>query len=555
MHGIKITVMVAMIAFLSYQTQGQEKYDIFWVSFTDKTGTPYSVFQPQDFLTVRALERRIRYNIPIVESDLPVNPDYIEKILAKGYKLHCRSKWLNGIAIISDDKIDRPEELLETDFVKAVFPIGHKREIQQRVDTIGPRDYNSDYKKKKDYYGTGKNQIKMLKGHYIHKMGYDGRGMHIAIMDGGFSDMRECPVFDSLFSNDRILGTHDFVEGDDFVFESSSHGRNVASCIASNLPGLFVGTAPAASFYLFKTEDMGGEYRIEEYNWVAAAEEADRLGVDVINSSLGYNDFDDDSMDYEYKDIDGKTSAMTKAAQMAAKKGILVVSSAGNEGSGKWKHITVPADAESILTVGAVNRDGMHARFSSYGFPDRTYIKPNLMARGALSVVAAVKEYDTSYSNGTSFSSPILAGMVTSFWQAFPELSNMEIIHSLEQKGDNINNPDTVYGYGIPDFFASYKELRPSVTELNTGQEYYYQIINSASKPDILMKNMKATDIKISLQDTKGRVLWQSTQKVTNKEDKRLWYTSVPEWDELSPGVYFLYIRMDGNNKRLILLK
>jgi subtilisin family serine protease len=202
---------------------------------------------------------------------------------------------------------------------------------------MGPRDYRQDYPKKNNYYGKGKNQIYMLNGHYLHQMGYTGKGLHIAILDGGFSDMRRCPVFDSLWVNERVLGTHDFVEGDEFVYESSSHGRNVASCMASKLPGVLVGTAPDAAYYFFKTEDVHAEYRLEEYNWVAAIEEADRLGVDLVNSSLGYYDFDDDLMDYNYRDLDGKTAAISRAAKMASQKGMLIVSSAGNEGSGQWK--------------------------------------------------------------------------------------------------------------------------------------------------------------------------------------------------------------------------
>lgn len=547
---------IVLLTFLfSFNTKAQRKYDIYWVSFKDKKNTPYSILHPQEYLSARAIERRERFNIPIDVTDLPITPQYLEPILVKGFKIHTTSRWLNGVAIVIEAASSNPEDLKSFDFIKDVFPIGFKRPVQTAAKTVGQRDYKQVYKTKDYYYGMGKNQINMLKGQYLHKMGYQGQEMHVAIMDGGFADMRETPAFDSLFVNNQILGTHDFVEGDDYVFESSSHGRNVASCMVANMPYLFVGTAPKAKYYLFKTEDVKGEYLIEEYNWVAAIERADQLGVDVVNSSLGYYDFDDNNMDYGYVDIDGQTSAMTKAAKFAAKKGMLVVTSAGNEGNDKWKHITVPGDADSVLTVGAVDRDGYHARFSSYGFEDRPIIKPNLMARGAIAVVAAKKRYDTSYSNGTSFSSPIMAGMVTSFWQAFPERNNMEIIHTLQNHGSYTNKPDNTYGYGVPNFLAAYKELRNSVIEINS-KEHYYSHFNDLNKHlDIFMAKVKANKAQVELHSTTGELLYQTTVSFKRKSDKRLWYQTIPNWANMPNGVYFLTIQLDDITKRILLAK
>ncbi|BDS11014.1 S8 family peptidase [Aureispira anguillae] len=552
---ISTLFIIVLAFFFNTKLEAQRKYDIYWVSFKDKKNSPYSIFHPQEYLSARAIERRQRFNIPIDTTDLPVNPKYLEPILIKGFKVHATSRWLNGVAIITEAASSNPEDLKSFDFVKAVFPIGFKREIQKAATAIGPRDYKQNYRMKDHYYGTGKNQINMLKGQYLHKMGYEGQEMHVAIMDGGFADMRETPAFDSLFANDQILGTHDFVEGDDYVFESSSHGRNVASCMAANLPYLFVGTAPKAKYYLFKTEDMKGEYWIEEYNWVAAIERADQLGVDLVNSSLGYYDFDDNNMDYGYVDIDGKTSAMTKAAKFAAKKGMLVVTSAGNAGNDKWKHITVPGDADSILTVGAVDRDGYHAKFSSYGFENRHIIKPNVVARGAIAVVAARKRYDTSYSNGTSFSSPIMAGMVTSFWQAFPERNNMEIIQTLQNNGNYIDKPDNAYGYGIPNFLEAYKDLRNSIIELNTTQKYYHHFTDLEQNVDIFMAKVKAYKAKVELYNTTGELLYQAETTFKTKSDKRLWYQTIPNWENFPNGVYFLSIQLDDSTKYLLLTK
>jgi serine protease AprX len=551
---IKISFIILFTFLFQSETEAQRKYDVYWVSFKDKKDNPYSIFHPQEYLSARAIERRSRFGISIDESDLPVNPQYLEPILIKGFKIHATSRWLNGVAIITESASTNPEDLKSFEFVKDVFPIGFKKKAQA-AKAIGPRDYQKTYKTKDNYYGLGKNQINMLKGEYLHKMGYQGQDIHIAILDGGFEGMPETPGFDSLFVNGQILGTHDFVEGDDYVFESSAHGRNVASCMVGNMPFLFVGTAPKAKYYLFKTEDVKEEYWLEEYNWVAAIERADQLGVDVVNSSLGYYDFDDNDMDYGYADIDGKTSAMTRAASIASQKGMLVVISAGNEGNKKWKHITVPGDADNVLTVGAVDRDGYHARFSSYGFEERSIIKPNVMARGAIAVVAAKKRYDTSYSNGTSFAAPIMAGMVSSLWQAFPEYNNMEIIHTLENNGHYKDKPDNVYGYGVPDFLAVYKSLRKSVVELQADQLYYYHLTNEKKHLDIFMANVDAYKALVTLHNTTGELLHQEETLFKTKSDKELWYQTIPNWENLPNGVYFLTIEMDDLVQRIIVTR
>lgn len=555
MNTNKIALLFFFAFLISFQINAQRNYDIYWVSFKDKKDSPYSVFHPQEYLSARAIERRQRFNIPIDESDLPINPSYLEPIITKGFKIHNVSKWLNGVAIITESSSTSPKDLLAFEFVKEVFPIGFKRDAKPAPAEIGEREYNQNYKTKNSYYGVGKNQIQMLNGDYLHKMGFEGQDMHVAILDAGYEYFRETPAFDSLINSGRLLGTHDFVEGDDYVFESSSHGRDVLSCMAANLPYLFVGTAPQASYYLFKTEDMLGEYVIEEYNWVSAAERSDELGVDIINSSLGYYTFDDKKMDYAYVDINGKTSAMSQAATFAAKKGILVVISAGNEGYKDWKHITVPGDADSVLTVGAVDRDGYIARFSSLGFEDRDLIKPDVVARGVISVVAAPKRYDTSYNSGTSFSSPIMAGMVTAFWQALPEYSNMEIIRQLQNHASQKEAPNNSLGYGIPDFFAAYKNFRPSVIELESSKTYYSYLAKLNKHLDIFVSKMDISEMNISLSNTQGQVLFKKSATFNITIEKELQHQSIPNWESLPNGVYFLTVQLDGSSKRILLTK
>lgn len=559
MHcSIKISLLLLVFNIIGVsEAQAQREYDLYWVGFTDKDGTPFSIFHPQEYLSARALERRNKYGIRIDSSDLPINRTYLDPIKVKGFDIHLESKWLNGVVVkVDGDASVSPKDLLAFDFVKEVFPVGFSREVLPVPATIGERDYKTNYKKKKNYYGYGANQIEKLNGHYLHKMGYTGKGMRVAIFDGGFEGLPETPAFDSLIANHQIIETKDFVEGDDYVYESSSHGRDVLSTMAANMPFLFVGTAPDAHYYLFKTEDHPlGEYIVEEYNWVAAAEYSDKIGIDVINSSLGYHHFDDKKMDYAYSDLDGKQSPMTIAATKAAEKGILVVSAAGNEGNGKWKHITVPNDAENILTVGAVDRDGYYARFSSLGFEDKAIIKPNVMARGAIAVVASKKKYDTSFNNGTSFASPIMAGMSTAFWQAFPEMANQDIIHILQNHASQTNQPDNAMGYGVPDFLAAHITQRNSIIQLQKEQQYYKHIEGLNQSVDIFMENLEAADITYKLSNNLQEIVYQGSQHIDNFHDKELWHLNLPTWKTLPNAVYTLEIQLDDVTKRILLVK
>jgi subtilisin family serine protease len=553
---LKIFLLLLISSSFSSNLVAQRKYDLYWVGFTDKNGTPYSVFHPQEYLSARALERRSKYGIRIDSSDLPINQAYLDPIRIKGFKIHLESRWLNGVVVkVNGDASVTPKDLLSFDFIKEVFPVGFSRSVLPIPD-VGERDFKKNYKKKKNYYGYGANQIEKLNGHYLHKMNYKGEGMHVAIFDGGFDGLLETPAFDSLIINNQIIETKDFVEGDDYVYESSTHGRDVLSTMAANMPFLFVGTAPNASYYLFKTEDHPlGEYIVEEYNWVAAAEYSDQIGIDVINSSLGYHHFDDKNMDYAYSDLDGTKSPMTIGATKAAEKGILVVSAAGNEGNDKWKHITVPNDAENILTVGAVDRDGYYARFSSLGFAEKAILKPNVMARGAIAVVAAKRKYGTSFSNGTSFASPIMAGMATSFWQALPQMTPQEIIYTLQNHATYSDKPDNAMGYGVPDFLAAHIAQKNSIIKLTTENEYYYHSEDLDKNVNIFIEKMDAVDITYNLYNHLNKVVYTGSDHVVNLYDKKLWHMSIPDWQNMPNGAYTLEIQLEDKMKRILLLK
>jgi subtilisin family serine protease len=423
----------------------------YWVQFSDKEGSPYSIERPEEFLSSRAIERRERYDIQIQRNDLPVNPAYIDSIQTESIRVLYPSKWLNGAVIETSDS-NQAAQLVLRSFVNHVELLSQppcpkkseqdKFEVQENVNATA---LFSDH------------QIKMLQGHMLHEMGYRGDSMVIALLDTGYEGADTLPGFDSLFINGQILGTRNFVEPGKEVYALGQHGTHVLSIMGGNLPGTYLGAAPAASYWLIETEDVRSEFHIEEANWLAGAEFADSAGADIINSSLGYaNGFTCPAKDYTYGDMDGNTTLVTKAADLAASKGMLVVTSAGNSGrpDNPWQYVNAPADGDSVLTVGAVDADGHNAAFSSRGPTFDGRVKPDVVAQGVNTLV--LRAWGTiDQGSGTSFSSPIIAGLAACLWQKHPELSNYELIEAIRQSSDQYPYPDYRVGYGKPNFMVA----------------------------------------------------------------------------------------------------
>ena len=302
----------------------------------------------------------------------------------------------------------------------------------------------------RDFYGGAYDQVYQLRVNELHDMGYDGTGVVIAVLDGGFvgTDIHEC--FDNMREEGRLLGIRDFVYGSESVYSQSAHGTSCLSTIAAYVPNTMVCTAPKASFYLIHTEDGEGENIVEEYNWVSGAEYADSLGVDVCTTSLGYIDFDIPEWDHPFAHFDGHTAPMTIGAEIAVSRGIICTNSAGNEGDGVCT-LGIPADAEHVLTIGAVDANGERAYFSSVGPTYDGRIKPDVMSQGEYCTVMNV-DGTITHANGTSFASPILCGMVACYWQANPKKTAHQIMEEIRQRGNNVEHPNNVFGYGIPDF-------------------------------------------------------------------------------------------------------
>ncbi len=452
---MKNTVLSTLCIFIFFISHAQ--FSRYIIKFRDKGTNPYSLSNPAAFLSQRALDRRTRYSIPLDSTDLPVTPRYIDSVrLAGAVTILNASKWLNSVTIQTSDtaaltKINTFRFVLATAPIAARIASGNNSNKFQSERTIqaGATDKTEGIN---DYYNYGLSfpQIHIHNGEFLHDIGLRGDSMIIGMLDAGFYNYTGLHAFDSVNNNGQVLGVFDFVAHDGSVVEDDAHGMECFSTMAANLPGSFVGTAPKADFYLFRTEDASSEYPVEEHNWVCGAERVDSSGGDVISSSLGYNQFDNSIFDHTYADMNGKTTMAAIGATMAARKGILVLNAAGNEGNNAWHYIVTPADADSILTVGAVNTSGIVASFSSYGPSSDGRIKPDVASVGQNAVVESPGNYPGN-NNGTSFACPNMAGLTTCLWEGFKEFNNIRIIHALQQAGSIANAPDNHIGYGIPD--------------------------------------------------------------------------------------------------------
>jgi len=434
------------------QSGGQPRKHLIY--FRDKANSPYSLDNPQQYLSDRAISRRHKQQLNITTRDLPVNPVYTTGLKNKGAQVLYSSRWFNAAVVICDSSVYN--ELVRLPFVKNGQTLCRRNTntVTIRNGNAAPKPANLNNRRTntdRQTYGAAYNQANMLGVIEMHEAGFRGEGMHVAVFDGGFVGVDRAPAFAHLFEESRLKATYDFVDKNQDVFEKDNHGTNVLSTLAAYQPGSFVGNAYKANYYLFITEDTRSEHNIEEVNWLLAAEFADSAGVDVINSSLGYTTFDAPSRSYTYNDLNGSTAIITRAADYAAATGMLVVNSAGNEGNKSWRYIGAPADADSILSVGAVDSLGRRASFSSVGPTADGRVKPNLVAQGLLSAVVAPGG-QVVRANGTSFSGPILCGLAVGFWQANPTLTNMQVINYLERTASQATKPDYQLGYGIPNF-------------------------------------------------------------------------------------------------------
>ncbi|MDR0538686.1 MAG: S8 family serine peptidase [Tannerellaceae bacterium] len=442
-------LLLCLILFI--QSPKAEKY-CFRVYLNNKGITEKHNEPPYSFLSPDAIERRRRQNIPLDTSDIPIAHSSLNALTSIGAKILTSSKWLSTVVVESNDSliVRKISNLNIVDSVKLVHR-GDRSSLPdcpQNTDTLKPATSAIAG----SLYGYARRQIEMMNGIHLHENGYKGQGMKVAVIDAGFKNVNRISAFASL----KIAGVSNIVCSEESVFTTDPHGTKVLSCLAANLPGIIVGTAPEASYWLIKSEDTRSEYPIEEDYLVAALEYADSAGVNVITSSLGYYKFDDETLNYPKNTLDGQTAFITKAVNAAADKGILLIISAGNEAGEPWQNITFPADAKNILTIGAITENHERSTFSSYGLTADNRIKPDLVALGTNSTVIT-DNGDIAFASGTSFATPIIAGLAVCLWQALPQLTNIEIINLIRKTASNFPLQDKELGYGIPDFHKALK--------------------------------------------------------------------------------------------------
>lgn len=440
--------IACMVTVLSLQA-GNRLYR-YRITLADKAATEYSLSHPEKYLSQKAIERRACQGLEVDSTDLPVPRAYLVRLEKAGMRIVGTSKWNNTVLVETADTL-RAEALLQLPFVRSALKVWTAPDSIPQRNAARKDEVNPKVKTLPVYYGAAQNQADMLNIPKLHQAGFRGKGLTIAIMDGGFLNADTIP----LLKGAKIEGVRNFVHPGWDVYSELDHGMSVLSCMAANTPGVMVGTSPEASFWLFCTEDPDCECRAEEDYWAQAIEYADSIGVDIVNTSLGYHAFDDTGMNYRYRDLDGHTSLMSASASMAASKGIVVVCSAGNSGNKVWKKITPPADAENVLTVGAVDATRVNTVFSSIGNTADGRVKPDVMARGGAATIIR-SDGNVKQANGTSFSTPILCGAVACLWQACPQLTAFELMELVRRVSDRYDFPDNIYGYGIPDFWKAY---------------------------------------------------------------------------------------------------
>ncbi len=542
----KILLLGCLLVLTVSHSIAQQK-GTYLVIFKDKANSTFDLKDAKSFLSEKSIDRRKNQNIAINLSDLPVNSAYITQVNSLGITAQNASKWLNSITVNLPENFDK-SRITSLPCVKEIillaadqiFPSSPNKFNIQAIDKVGLDEKSSE---KTTYnYGPSYWQSNQIGVDCMHQKGFIGQGLTIAVLDAGFFNLDTIHAFDSMRANNQILGTRDFVSGGNSVYEDDAHGMYVMSTIAGHLPGELVGTALRSKFWLLRTEDANTETLVEEYYWLLGAEFADSVGADIINSSLGYIKFDGGIGDHVYSDLDGNTTIITNAADLAASKGIFVTNSAGNSGGPPIFKIGAPADADSVLTVGAVDINGVIAGFSSRGNTFDNRIKPNTCAKGVFAVVAD-DSAGIIWVNGTSFSSPITAGAVACLWQANPLASNMDLIFAIQWSASQYLLPDSIMGYGIPNFCTADSLLKGlvGISAENKDANLAFSVspnpFNAGFSINLLSTSNET--IQIELIDLLGRKTELGTHSIVANSKNTLSF--LPN-ENLTPGIYSLVI-------------
>lgn len=458
----KIILLIFLLVSVSI-IWGQDIEYKFRLTLSDKGRAGFSIDKPGMFLSRKAVERRVKQNVKVDETDLPVSQEYLRLIEAAGCKVVTCSKWLNTVCVNCEDSLSvcKLEALPFVASVKFVWKGLNEPEKTMPKDTLAPYYPISENTLDEQYYGQGLKNTVLENGDKLHRIGYKGKGIDIAVIDAGFNNLPYIEFLDNI----NVIGYKSFIYDKKNLFRNTNeHGLNVLSCMAANKPYRFVGTAPEANYLLLMCEDSRSEYPVEEDYVVAALEYADSAGMDIVNISLGYHRFDAPSDSMSHDMLDGRTLFVSRAVTNAVRKGMFLVCSAGNEGDKPWGKLTPPADAKGVLTVGAMDRDSVVVPFSSRGYSADLRIKPDIVALGKY-VSLINRKGKMAIKSGTSFASPIMCGLVACLWQAYPGLTNKELLEIIRQSADAYDNPDQSYGYGVPDMGKAMKLAEKRILE------------------------------------------------------------------------------------------
>jgi hypothetical protein len=494
--------------------EAKAQYPKLIIQFKDKGSNTFSLANPSQYLSAKAIQRRTRFNISVDSTDLPVTQRYVDSLrLAGNVTILSKSKWLNQVLIQSTDAAALAK-IRNMPFVQSVSGVGFRvatnasprEKFKETVEPVDPA-VNITQRTAADFYNYGNSagQVKIHEGEFLHNKGFRGENVQIAVLDAGFQQYKTITAFDSIRLQGKVLGERDFVAFDNSVNEDDSHGMYCLSIMSANWPGKMVGTAPKANYWLVRTENVFSEYPIEEFNWVVGAEFADSTGSDMISSSLGYYDFDDPSFNHSYSDFYKNRTSVSRGATFAAKKGMIVMNSAGNEGNSSWKYIGFPADSDSVCAVGAVDVNGQIASFSSYGYPGK--VKPNIVSVGAGTIVANFNNQPASGS-GTSFSNPNVAGLIACLWQAFPNYNNMKILDAVYKSSDRYTAPTDRYGFGIPNFRKAYLSLKKEQNISLYGNDWLFASSNPFNTQiDVRLIGQVDGNARLDLINSAGQVI------------------------------------------------
>ncbi|OFY15390.1 MAG: hypothetical protein A2X02_03085 [Bacteroidetes bacterium GWF2_29_10] len=566
---MKFFLLVIFIHVILLETIGQDiKLEYWRIDFKDKQFNTFKESNPKEFLSKRSIERRQKNHVDVTIEDLPVTKLYVDSVCKNSINYLYASKWFNSI-VVTGDSFDVANTMLNS-FVKGVFKLHEKyitkkmsndkavknvnfneligcanqeiynKVINNNIGNLGLKDKSLNASNVNYNYGYSFNQIDLLNGVLVHEKGYTGKDIIIGVLDGGFNKLQDVFVFDNLIVSNRIIAVKDYVDNEAFDFSGSTHGTQVLSVMAGDKNGVYVGTAPDASYVLLRTEDTRSESPLEEENWISGIEFADSLGVDIINSSLGYTTFDNTKYNHKYSDSNGNTTRISIAGNKAFSKGMVIVNSAGNSGESAWGYIGFPSDAENVLAVGAVDAQLKRALFSSYGPTVDNRIKPDVVAQGKN--VLIVNHYgDVTMASGTSFAAPLITGLTACLLQAYPMVSAKEIVNSIKRSASQYTSSDNYYGYGIPNFYSAY-------IFLSNKTEESISVFPNPFKEDlnIMYSSYEEKNIDVFIYNNIGQLMLHKEGLKVNKT-KNI-YLFQEEISGLMQGLYYIIIK-DKNTK------